>query len=287
MTKAIGIGADPTGDRADPSRDYEWSVSLVLTTPSPEFAEVTYEGSQMCIAMGEQSLKVTKISAPTQDSARRVAFQLANHFLDGLAREGISLELDPRNSSVSAAGRTFHRLGMESGVRVSVGGNQPTARGTIGAPIKPHVSGSEAASYYRKAALANDKFDQFRNYYLAVENIADKITGPSAGIKEKAVLEDSMRVVFQTNPVELIQSAERAMGSVNADDPIPETVSFLYVGNRCQLNHAKASQDKLIPFRDEDEQAVARALPLVRFVAEAFLTHEEQKLNAKEVNTNG
>ncbi len=53
---------------------------------------------------------------------------------------------------------------------------------------------------------------------------------------------------------------------------------FLYVKNRVQLNHSKASKNKKIPFNPNDEWEVQVSLPLAELVAKSLTSYEDTHL---------
>ena len=145
-------------------------------------------------------------------------------------------------------------------------------------PIK--CKPSEATSYYRRGRLSSDPFDRFRNFYLVVENIADRIRilKEVSHLNEQQLLESALKEYFESNTKPLENMARSIPGFNLGADVISEVANLLYKGHRCQLNHSKASEDKKIPFDPEDEKEVSQALSLMDFIAKSLLQYEEQNL---------
>jgi hypothetical protein len=150
------------------------------------------------------------------------------------------------------------------------------------------LSGSQAASYFRRAKLATDPFDKFRNFYLAAENIADKIRVAktiSKGSLKKAgdgyeggLLLLALEECFAPKSEDLQRLAEAVAGFDRSAPLLSEAARLLYKGFRCQLNHSKASEQKRVPFDSTDEGEVRQVLPLIELVARSLLQREQEAL---------
>jgi hypothetical protein len=65
------------------------------------------------------------------------------------------------------------------------------------------------------------------------------------------------------------------LSSDDVQQTIPRVVEILYQANRCQIMHAKAFEDKKVPFNPQDEKEVKAALPTMDFVAKSLLEYEQ------------
>ena len=65
------------------------------------------------------------------------------------------------------------------------------------------------------------------------------------------------------------------LSSDDVQQTIPRVVEMLYVSHRCQIMHAKSSEDKKVPFNAQDEKEVKAALPTMDFVAKSLLEYEQ------------
>jgi hypothetical protein len=145
-------------------------------------------------------------------------------------------------------------------------------------PIK--VKPNESKAYYRQAKISTDPFEQFRNYYLVCENIADKIRikDGQGSLKEQPLLEYAIRKCFVSNLGQLEKIYTSVYGSLLGGDIVSTVSELLYKANRCQLNHAKSTADKKVPFNVYDEESVKKAIPIVESLALALLKYEDDSL---------
>jgi len=137
---------------------------------------------------------------------------------------------------------------------------------------------SDAASYFRKGCSSVDPFDQFRNFYSAIENISSKIYEKKSREPEKIEVERALAVIFGGNYQSLKELGLTVPIFNVKENTESEVVRILYNANRCELNHSKVYKDKKIPFNPQDEKEVLNSLPLAKFVANKFLEYEESSL---------
>jgi hypothetical protein len=57
------------------------------------------------------------------------------------------------------------------------------------------------------------------------------------------------------------------LSSDDVQQTIPRVVEILYQANRCQIMHAKAFEDKKVPFNPQDEKEVKAALPTMAAIS--------------------
>jgi len=257
---------------------------------------------EISVRGGEQLLRIE--NAPGDDQSKReraygtavnAARRAANTFLDQLAFEtGEANQIDETYVDAQWIDERGVRRGAQtrSPQKVEVVdrlGRPVQALDTSRNVGELRLSGSQAASYFRRAKLATDPFDKFRNFYLAAENIADKIRvakGISKGSLKKAtdgyeggLLLLALKECFVPKSEDLERLAEAVPGFDRSAPLLNEAARLLYRGFRCQLNHSKAFEAKRVPFDSMDESEVREVLPLIELVANSLLEYEhEQKL---------
>lgn len=259
---------------------------------SPIEAESEVEGIKVAVKLESDSLVVENVGRDDKEEALKKAKEVANTFLSTLSLKfGVDMEISDgyrtefareKNEKVIIAVVPTEKVKFRDEYVVT----KKDQSGNIIAVYDSKKPGpikciqSEAASYYRRGRLSSDPFDQFRNFYLVAENIADRIRiSKGLGIqKEQPLLEIALRECFGSNTKPLENVARSIPGFNLCTDVISEVASLLYKGHRCQLNHSKALEDKKIPFDYEDEKEVKQALPLMEFVAKSLLQYEDQNL---------
>jgi len=282
-----------------------WTVTFALDRPAP--LEVYSEISAMRVEVKENNSQVviSVVQAASIDEALKKASSAANQFLNELSRkfsahlaikgESYAVEhvapsgekqvvVHPEPAScVMGGGRVIVVKKDASGNTVEVWDSQK--------PGKIDVKPSDSTPYYRRAHLTNDSFDRFRNLYLASENVADKIRINKGcrnkhdlkriyGLEssEESLLRLALDECFAKDLQPLIQAARHIHTFDDKQLVVPQVSEILYKANRCQLSHAKASEDKKVPFNPQDEEEVKAALPLMDFVAKSLLEYEQTSL---------
>lgn len=272
-----------------------WTVYLTLNRPSPLAAHSETSGLKVEVEENSSQVAIHNVDAADGDEARGKALSAANQFLNTLSWKhdchlavGSNAE---RVEYVTPTGQKHVSVRVGDGsisireraivVKKDASGNIIEARdsqklGRIG--VKP----SDAAAYYRQAHLTNDPFERFRNLYLAVENIADRIRTDKGLSKkqfsEHSLLQLALDTCFAKDMQPLIKVAKRVYALDKKQGIIPKVAEILYKALRCQLNHSKASEDKKVPFNPQDEEEVKSALPLMDLVAKSLLGYEESSL---------
>ena len=280
-----------------------WKVNFNLNKPSQLEANAETNGMKVSISQGSDQLVVEFTEACDEDDAHEKALKVASQFLDVLWKSDTYLSIDlvsqvieyispisksiaitpPPASCVASTGPVKLEIKDSSGnILEEYDSSKP---GTI--EVKP----SEAASYYRHAHLTNDPFDKFHDLYLVAENVASKMQtakrfsknkvkqfSESGESYEEGLLYLALDECFSSNQQSLKRTAKHLAEFDESKETIPQVAKILYKEFRCQLSHAKAPEDKKIPFNSEDIKEVKTALPLMEFVARSLLQYEEDFL---------
>jgi hypothetical protein len=269
-----------------------WTIGFALSRPSNVEAHAADGDIRFSLEIGGTALRVENIEADSEGSARGRVEQFANAFLNTLASsQNEALEIVPSSwtsetSDEPGIKSVGGHLEAAASLRASVRVAKIDANGYV-VEVRDsdrlgeiEIRNSDAAAYYRKALLASDSFDRFRNYYLVVENVADRIRlkGPKSKLQEEPLLSQALTQCFSANPNSLLQAAQNVSGFSQTSGVFGDVASLLYKAYRCQLNHAKAMESKRIPFNSADEKAVADALPLMAFVAKSLIDYENEHL---------
>lgn len=270
-----------------------WNISLTLDRASPVEADSKFGDVTVGVKLETRELSVLGIQAADKNEAIAKAEELANPFLDTLSwKHDVDLAIDPtalRAEEIGPDGRKHAHLQGKETISVServlivlkdATGNVVEVRDSA-KPGRIGVKRSEAAAYYRRARLSSDPFDRFRNFYLVAENVADRIRANkkvSRKLYEQKLLKLALGECFRSDRTPLHKVASSVAEYHDQGNIIAEVARLLYKGYRCQLNHAKASQNKKVPFDPENEQQVKAVLPLMEFIARSLLDYEERNL---------
>ena len=255
-----------------------WKVQFDLTSPSPISLDFVINDIRVGVTASFSQITTDNIQAVNQNAAHTKALYAATCCVNYLCWKYDAVlnmnsgrlrieEIGPEGKSISHAGWGSARMGA-----TMVVAGRPQSL------ISISVKKSDAASYYRKGCLNTDSFDQFRNFYSAVENVSSKIYKKQLGEPEKIELDHALTECFvdKLQPLEAIAKAEPTFNT--NESPISEVTRILYKAYRYQLNHPKDYQGKKVLFDTQDEIEVMNALPLVKFVAKALLEYEESSL---------
>jgi len=281
-----------------------WTFYYTLDRPSPLEAFSQINGLKVEVHRNSNQVVIGNVDASDMDEARKEALAAANQFLNTLSwKQGTSLKIEPETYSayhVSPSGKKEQILkaapvavvtsvGELTAVKKDAAGNIVEVRDSQ-KPGRIDTKPSDAAAYYRRAHLTSDPFDSFRNLYLAVENIADRIRikktiskqrlKKMCGLQsyERSLLQIALHECFAKTQQSLVRTASKTYTIDTKKPIIPQLAEILYEGNRCQLNHAKALENKKIPFNPQDEKAVKTALCLMELVAKSLLAYEDNLL---------
>ena len=248
-------------------------VEFNLKSPS----RITIESGDVITDKGYSTVTVRNVEAESHDEAINRARPKAEAFLDELCRlyeikleVGNGLTVEPQESPA-----TRHIKKYTSKITLKGWHRKKTPRVLGEIEVKP----SDAKTYYRKALISKDPFDKFRNFYLAIENVASKIiaTKGKGTYKELDLLKIALQECFSSNKRQL-EEHSHVYGFKNTGDIFLDVASFLYKKNRVQLSHSKASENKKIPFNPDDEWQVQVSLTLAELVAKSLLSYEETHL---------
>lgn len=247
----------------------------------------------MSVKKDGKEISVTGIVTDNQEQAKDTARSLANMFLNNLSwRHGRHLEITyvVKTEHTLANGEKRvkyieppieYAASIEMQIyRVGTSGDLVEAVYDSTRLSKIDVWPSEAAPYYRRAQLATDPFDRFRNFYFVAENISSQIAliKKLGKLKDQQLLEAGLEECFrgQEDALNKATKAVPVLGRSNPLIPVPvsEVARILYKAERCELNHSKAKESKKIPFNPQDEKEVQSTLPLMEFVAKSFLDYQ-------------
>jgi hypothetical protein len=269
-----------------------WTISFKLNKASNLEAHREEDDVRAYVEIGSNTLRVEGIEAESEDTARRSAESFANEFLNAVAyKHGEVLEIVPQTWSAEMINELGNKVvgvhvADSFSLRDSVRVTEKDASGNVvevydsDRPGKIEVKSSEAAAYYRRGCLSSDPFDQFRNFYLTGENVADQIRllKQRAKLKEQPLLAQALAECFAQNLSSLLRAAQAVPGFAGGTDLFEDVAALLYKSHRCQINHAKARESKKVPFNPDDETAVRGGLPLMQFVARSLLDYEAAHL---------
>ena len=248
-------------------------VEFNLKSRSP----IMVENGDVILDKGYSSITVRNVQADSNDDAINEARPKAEAFLDELCHL-YEIKLEVGNgltvgSQESPATRHIKKYTLKGTLKGWHRKKIPRVLKEI--EVKP----SDAKTYYRKALISKDPFDKFRNFYLAIENVASKIiaTKGKGTYKELDLLKIALQECFSSNKRQLKEHSH-VHGFENTGDIFLDVASFLYKKNRVQLSHSKASENKKIPFNPADEWQVQVSLTLAELVAKSLLSYEETHL---------
>lgn len=246
---------------------------FALKTNSP----ITVENGDVIVDRGWDTVTVRNVEADSSDEAANKARCKANDFLNELSWQyGRNLEIGNgwtymlQDSPTTRHIRTFRTKVFTTG-----GYRRKRPRVVKGVEIKP----SDSKAYFRKAAISNDPFDIFRNYYLAIENIASKIAIKRSqdSYTDAKLIEIALRECFSSNS-QLLKDHSHIPGFKPKGDIIKGIAVLLHNEYRCALNHAKDERNKKIPFDYDDEREVLSVLHLIEFIVNSLISYEDNNL---------
>ena len=113
--------------------------------------------------------------------------------------------------------------------------------------------------------------------FLVIENIASKIGHSWEKKTMRVLIASAIRICF-TSRLHDLEHFTQSYGFKYEGDIIEAVASNIYEDYRTYLFHAKATRNKYIPFKEEDERKVQRILPLVEFLAKSLISYEDDNL---------
>ena len=250
-------------------------VEIDLNKKSP----MTIENGDTIMDKGRDTVTVRNVEASSDEDAQAIARGKANLLFDELSflyetrlELKSSLTIGKQDSPET---RHIRRYIIKT---YTTGGHRYLPpRKVDRIDIKP----AEAKTYYRAALMASNPFDEFRNYFLAIENVASNkefMYVPKEGLD---YVTDAIQKCFSSDEDKqgLIDHAH-ARGFMDTGNIYKDVSDFLYQENRIQLNHAKAEEPKKVPFRDQDLRAVEGASFLAEYVAKKLIAFYDSNLRS-------
>lgn len=145
-------------------------------------------------------------------------------------------------------------------------------------PPSPPVTWHESLRYFRLSQVTDDLFDSYRNLYLALESILDRMapqmvkSSGKPGEREGQWFKRALGIAH--TKVNLTPYAPK--GSTN---PVDDLFNQLYVDTRTALFHAKGSRPSLLPHAAAKEQETVAAV--VERLGSLFIRLAESELNTR------
>jgi hypothetical protein len=156
------------------------------------------------------------------------------------------------------------------------------AAGNVVPPApRPPATWHESLRYFRLAQVTDDLFDAYRNLYLALESILDRIEPQKVLASGKAEPEGAWfkrALSIANSHVSLAPFAPK--GSTNSVDDLFDE---LYVRTRTALFHAKSSRPSFLPHAPGKEHEAVRAAALN--LASLFMALAENELGTRSVTS--
>lgn len=145
-------------------------------------------------------------------------------------------------------------------------------------PPSPPVLWHDSLRYFRLAQITDDLFDAYRNLYLGLESILDRIAPQivdAAGKpKEGEGVWFKRALTAASTRLNLAPYASRG-----STDPVQGLYDDLYVKTRTALFHAKSSRPSFLPHSSGKEQEGVTAV--VERLARLFIALAEKELNTR------
>lgn len=248
-------------------------IEFNLNKKSP----MTIENGDAILDRGYDTVTVRNIEANSNEEAEVKAREKANHLLNQLSiKYGVKLSLkDSVTIGKQSSPDERHIRTYRTKIRLAGYHRKLPPRKIDSIDIKP----SEAKAYYRAALMANNHYDEFRNFYLAIENIAtDKSVFCTSAKSQREFITNALKRCFPTEEdKQKLRDHAHTIG-FNDTGKIYEDVSeFLYKENRNQLNHAKATESKKLPFKEKNVREVRNACFLAEYVAKSLIEYCDRK----------
>jgi len=143
------------------------------------------------------------------------------------------------------------------------------------APPRPAAVWHECLRYFRLAQVTDDLFDAYRNLFLALEAVLDRVAPQAVGPTGKPAEREGDWLRRALGEADKLVGLGRFAPAGSAD-PAGDLFDELYVRSRTALFHAKTSRASLLPHspgggRDGVAAAVARLSGLVMALCRAAL----------------
>lgn len=234
-------------------------------------------------------LVINGIRADTPEEAPDRGRELAERFLDVLYRDYGTLLFLNTTSSGSVLIDEVDNQGNVLGGGVNMGwGVMMYPSGQPPQSLIRDLTVSHAVRFLRKAAVSQDWFDKFRNYFLVLEYVGSRLWWSKKRARwrtEEELTEFAAEEAFHSDSGELQAFLQTLPGLASAaGETFRNTATFLVVKQRNLVNHAhfqkrgRVRGSLRIPFNKRDENAVRLALPLVSEIAHRLVRIEKEVL---------
>lgn len=146
------------------------------------------------------------------------------------------------------------------------------------APPAPPVNWHESLRYFRLSQTTDDLFDSYRNLYLALESILDRMAPQTVKASGKPGESESLwfKRALATAHANVGLGPYAAKGSLN---PVDDLFNELYVNTRTALFHAKGSRPSLLPHAGGMEHETVAAV--VERLGRLFVKLARSELNTR------
>jgi len=248
-------------------------VEINLNKKSP----TTIENGDVILDHGYDSVTVRNIETNSTEEAEIIAKEKANYLLNELSiKHGIKLSLkNGYTAGKQSSPDERHIRTYRMKLRLAGYHRKLPPRKINSVKIQP----SEAKAYYRAAQMATNPYEEFRNLFLTIENIAtDKSVFCASAKSQREFITNALKRCFPTEEDKQKLRDHAHTISFNDTGKIYEDVSeFLCKENRNQLNHAKATESKKLPFKEKDVREVRNACFLAEYVAKSLIEYCDRK----------
>lgn len=242
---------------------------LFLTQPTKRaWIEHLPHGVDVSTAEGSRAALVSGLGAGDAiDSLVPLARQLANEALDLMALRSIGVHtLMEIDSPTLAWSRASGRLVLRTTTFVHAAMGM-----TIGGPPNPGPTDwHQSMRYFRLSQTTTDLFDAFRNLYLALESILDKLEpfklkpngrpAEGEGVWLRRALGAAERRLLQHNSALKLGRYLNPSSQMTGHQAIDGIMGDLYERVRTNVFHAKNSRPVAVPQHEPDRAVVADAL---------------------------
>lgn len=251
---------------------YIVEINLNKKTPT------TIKNGDVILDRGYDTVTVRNIEANSNEEAAVKAREKANHLLNELSiKHGIKLSLkDGLTIGKQSSPDERHIRTYRMKIWLAGYHRKLPPRKINSVYIKP----SEAKAYYRAAQMATNSYEEFRNLFLAIENIVtDKSVFCISANSQREFITNALKQCFATEEdKQKLRDHTHTIGYNDTGEIYKDVSEFLYKENRNQLNHAKAKESKKLPFKDEDVREVGNACFLAEYVAKRLIEFYDNKV---------
>lgn len=263
---------------------------LLAGTPRTPLRAATPGGWTVESAAGSKYVIARRVSPSSNyEEARSLAFRATQQGLDLWAIARIA-DLGIRDAEIEhiawwpESNVQVLRLTTISTISPTLSGRMVVRDGNgivVPPPEPPAPSWHESLRYFRLSQVADDLFDGYRNLYLALESLLDRVApqavNPSTGRPTEPEGSWFRRALgVAASRISLVPFA-----APGAADPIQDLYDHLYIRTRTAVFHAKTSRPSILPHSPGSDRAqVAEAF---RRAARLFIALAEAELGARSV----